>query len=130
MKYMDSEQQGKCHAIIHSASAAAAGVGAGLAQLPCSDSLVIVPIQVTMTIGLGRVFGIELTESAAKAAVVAGTGTTVGRMLSQVLIGWIPGVGNGINAATAASVTETLGWMLAKDFARQAAYASNVLESG
>lgn len=121
MSCITSEQQAKCHAIIHGASAAAAGVGAGLAQLPCSDSLVIVPIQVTMTIGLGRVFGIELTESAAKAAVAAGAGTTVGRMLAQVLVGWIPGWGNALNATTAASVTEALGWMLAEDFAKQSA---------
>ena len=55
----------ECHAIIHAASASASAIGAGLAQLPCSDTAVITPIQLTMTIALGRVHGLELSESAA-----------------------------------------------------------------
>lgn len=121
MSHINAEQRAKCHAIIHSASASAGAVGAGLAQIPGSDNAVIVPIQIGMTIGLGRVFGIELSESAAKAAVASAAGTTVGRCISQVLVGWIPGVGNAINAGTAAALTESLGWMLAEDFARRAA---------
>ena len=45
----------------------------------------------------------------------------MGRTASQVLIGWIPGVGNVINACTAATITETIGWLLAEDFAKEAA---------
>lgn len=33
-----------------------------------------------------------------------------GRGISQVLVGWIPGYGNAINATTAAAVTEAIGW--------------------
>ena len=73
MSNMTSSQRSKCHAIIHSASASAGAVGAGLAQIPCSDNMIITPIQLTMTIALGRVFGIELTESAAKASLASST---------------------------------------------------------
>lgn len=121
MRYMNARQRGKCHAIIHAASASAGAVGAGLAQVPCSDNAVITPIQLTMTIALGRVFGLELTDSAASASLASFAGAAVGRTASQVLIGWLPGVGNIVNACTAASVTEALGWLLAKDFARQQA---------
>lgn len=121
MRYMNARQRGQCHAIIHAASASAGAVGAGLAQVPCSDNAVITPIQLTMTIALGRVFGLELTDSAASASLASFAGATVGRTASQVLIGWLPGVGNIVNACTAASVTEALGWLLAKDFARQQA---------
>jgi uncharacterized protein (DUF697 family) len=120
MSCINPEQYAACHGIIHTASAAAAATGAGLAQLPCSDNAVITPIQLTMTIALGRVFDLELTESAAKAAMVSVAGASIGRTLSQVLVGWIPGLGNVINAATAAGITETMGWLLAEDFARQA----------
>lgn len=123
MSCINRELYAACHGVIHSASAAAAATGAGLAQLPCSDNAVITPIQLAMTIALGRVFGMELTESAAKAAMVSMAGASVGRTLSQVLVGWIPGLGNAINAVTAAGVTETLGWLLAEDFARQTACA-------
>ena len=121
MRYMDSDQQIKCHGIIHTASVAAGGVGAGLAQIPCSDNAVITPIQLAMTISLGNVFGIDLSESTAKAAIASVAGATIGRTASQVFLGWIPGLGNAINAVTAAAVTEGLGWTLAEHFAAQAA---------
>ena len=38
---MDRIKKRKCHTVIHSASAAAAGVGSGLAQIPGSDSPVL-----------------------------------------------------------------------------------------
>ena len=121
MSYMTSEQSIKCHGIIHSASLAAGGVGAGLAQIPCSDNAIITPIQLTMAISLGAVFGISLSNSSAEAKVASIAGATVGRTVSQVLIGWVPGLGNIINASTAAAITEALGWALAEHFAAQAA---------
>lgn len=119
MSYIRSEHQAQCHAIIHSASASAGAVGGGLAQIPGSDSVPIVALQTTMTIALGRVFGLELTDSMARAAMAGVATTTVGRALSQFLVGWIPVAGNIINAGTAISVTEALGWALAEDFARE-----------
>ena len=113
-------QENNCHAISHAASAAAGGVGAGLAQVPLADNAVITPIQLTMTISLGQVFGIDLTQSAAKAAIGSASASMVGKTIVNLLVGWIPGVGNAINAGTAAAVTEALGWTLANDFARQA----------
>lgn len=115
---MTADQRSKCHAIIHTASASAAAVGAGLAQLPGSDNAAITPIQLAMTVSLGAVFGIQLTQSAA-AALASVAAATVGRAVSQVLVGWIPGLGNAINASTAAALTESVGWLLAKEFAGQ-----------
>ena len=113
---MTDEQTIAVNAAIHTASAAAAAIGAGLAQLPGSDSLALIPIQTTMVIAIGKAFGKTLDQSAAKAAVGTATATLVGRGVSQVLLGWIPGVGNFLNAATAAGVTEALGWLIANDF--------------
>lgn len=116
---MTNDQKIKCNAIIHTASAAAAGVGAGLAQVPGSDNALLTPIQLTMTISLGKVFDIELTETTAKAAIASVAASIIGRTLTQFLVGWIPGVGNAINATTAAGLTEAMGWTLAEDFAKQ-----------
>lgn len=113
---MTKEQKRKCKAIIHTASTAAAGIGAGLAQVPGSDNALITPIQLTMTISLGKVFGISLGEASAKAALGSIAASTVGRTASQILIGWVPVMGNLINATTAAGLTETLGWIIAKEF--------------
>ena len=121
---MTESQTIACNAAIHTASAACAAVGAGLAQIPCSDNLIITPIQLTMTVSLAKVFGLELAEGAAEAAVASATAATAGRALSQVGIGWFPGLGNIINAITAASLTEAIGWIIANDFDRRAARES------
>lgn len=113
------QQCKKCHSIIHVSSAAAATVASGLAQLPTSDCTIIVPIQVAMVISLGSVFGIELTKSAARATLASATSTFIGRSISQFLLGWIPVLGNILNATTAAGVTEVFGWAIANDFANQ-----------
>jgi uncharacterized protein (DUF697 family) len=44
-------------------------------------------------------------------------GKIVARTATQWFIGWIPGIGNGVNAATAFGLTETMGWMVAEEFA-------------
>ena len=68
---MNAKQKKECHTIIHTASVAAGGVGAGWHN-PGSDNAVITPIQLTMTISLGRVFGKSLSEASAKAALFSG----------------------------------------------------------
>lgn len=118
---MTNKQKIACNSIIHSASAAAAAVGAGLAQIPLSDNAILVPIQTGMVIGLASVFGHDISEGAAKAAVASAAATVVGRGISQFLVGWIPGVGNVINGSTAAALTEAIGWIVAKDFANHPA---------
>ena len=115
-KLMTKKQKSKCNLIIHAASTSAAGIGAGLAQLPGSDNAIITPIQLAMTISLGKVFGLTMDESSAKAALASATAATIGRAASQALIGWLPGAGNIINATTAAAITESVGWIIAKEF--------------
>jgi uncharacterized protein (DUF697 family) len=115
---MTSAQKEKCQFIIHGASSASAGIAAGLAQLPIADHILLVPIQIGMIVALGKVFGVELTEATAKGVALSMAGMQIGRGLSQVLVGWIPGVGNVINSATAGALTETMGWAVAKRFER------------
>ena len=108
---MTNKQKLECNAIIHTASISAGAIGAGLAQ---------VPIQMGMAVLLAQVFGISLNSTVAKATCASAAAATMGRTASQVLCGWIPGVGNVINAGTAATVTEAIGWVIAHDFERQA----------
>jgi len=113
---MTQDQEDKCHAIIHSAAGSGALAAAGLAQVPGADNLVLVGIEAAMIIALGAVFEIAIDESIAKSFIAGYAGTLVGRGISQFLVGWIPGVGNAINASTAAAVIEGLGWAAVKDF--------------
>jgi len=116
---MTNKEKNACHAIIHSHAAGASAVAAGLAQVPDVDNGPLFAIEVAMTIELGAVFGISLTKNAATAALSGVVGTAVGRTISQFLIGWMPGIGNAVNAATAASVVEAIGWGVAKKFEAQ-----------
>ena len=43
-------------------------------------------------------------------------GQMLGKGVANVLVGWIPGIGNAINASVAAGLTETIGWAAAKMF--------------
>lgn len=113
---LTEDQKIKCNSIIHTASVAAGGVGTGLAQIPLSDNAVITPIQITMITSLGAVFGIRVTEGVAKGIIGGSLASIVGRGVVQVLVGWIPVVGNAINTATAAGITEAIGWMAVAHF--------------
>jgi uncharacterized protein (DUF697 family) len=114
--HLTEDQKIKCNGIIHTASVAAGGVGTGLAQIPLSDNAVITPIQITMITSLGAVFGIRVTEGVAKGIIGGAAASIIGRGVVQILVGWIPGVGNVINTATAAGITEAIGWMAVAHF--------------
>lgn len=113
---MPDDIKKKCHAIIHSAAVSTGAVGTGMAQIPLADNAVITPIQIGMIISLGKVFGLRITEGVANGVIASCAATIAGRGITQVLWGWIPGLGNAINTATAAGLTEAVGWVAAKQF--------------
>lgn len=107
----------ECHTAIHTASVSVTPVAGGLAQLPCSDAFVITPIQITMVIAIGNIFDIRIGEAAAKSLIGGFATALAGRTASQILLGWIPGVGNAVNVLTAVSLTEAIGWGAVDHFA-------------
>lgn len=112
---MTKEQQKKCHTIIHASSVLCGAVGAGLAQLPMADAVPISAVQIAMIVALGKVFDRSIEEGAAKGMLMSQLATMTGRAVSSTLVGWIPVLGNLINAGTASGITETIGWAIAKD---------------
>ena len=117
---MNADEKSKCGRIIHTASVAAGGIGFGGSLLPGSDTIPITAIQIGLIISLGAVFGREITETAAKSLIGGFIAATTGRTISQFIVGWIPGIGQIINAVTGGSITEALGWYVAKRFAEEA----------
>lgn len=112
---LDSRDK-KCHTIIHGAATAAGVAGAGLAQIPLADTIPITTIQIGMIIGIGEVFGVKLTEGAAKGLIAGFATSVVGRQMAGLLVGWIPGIGNAIKAGTAGALTEAIGWAAVTHF--------------
>jgi uncharacterized protein (DUF697 family) len=72
-----------------------------------------------MVVGIAQQHKVSLTKTAAADLVLTFAAAMAGRGLSQVLVGWIPGFGNAINAVTAASITEAIGWAADAYFADQ-----------
>jgi len=105
---MTKEQKKKCAAIINSANVAAERTE--LDQGAGGDNLVIMPILLTMTISLGKVFDVSLDEASAKTVLVLAASA------SQMLVEWDLGIGHVINATTDVGMTETLGWVIANEF--------------
>ncbi len=125
---LSSKEQKLCHGIIHSASGSAAAVGAGLAQLPLADNAVITPIQITMIISLGKVFDQNITKTIAQSLLGGFVANFVGRGVAQAAIGWVPAIGNVTNAVTAATITESIGW-LSVDYFYKARYLDKDVEA-
>lgn len=123
------DQRKKCNAIIHSHSALCGGVGTGMAQIPLADNAVITPIQIAMIIELGVVFNQNISKTIAQSILSGASASLIGRGASQVLFGWIPGVGNAINTATAAGLTEVIGWMAVDRFSKEKFYDDSIKEN-
>lgn len=118
--HMPKELRKKCHFAIHTASSAA--MAAGALPIPMSDAVPITAAQIAMIVALGKIFDLSLSQAAAKS--IAGVAMTqgAGRAIFTNILKAIPGAGTiagaVIGAATAASLTEALGWVVADDFYR------------
>lgn len=102
--------QTKISSIIHGAATAAGAIGAGMAQAPGSDCIPLVALQGTMIVSIGAEYGVVATQQTAATIIGTYTATNAGRAAAQFLAGWMPAFGNAINAATAAALTEAIGW--------------------
>ena len=79
----------------------------------------LMALQVAMIVTIGHEHGQEITKTHAKSLLLTLPAGYGGRAISQFLIGWIPGFGNVINATTAASITEAVGWAADAYFRQQ-----------
>ena len=131
--HMPKEIEKKCHAAIHTAAAGAAAAGA--IPLPLSDAVPITASQIAMIVALGKVFGITLSQAAAKSVASVAITQQTGRAVFANILKAIPGagvvVGSVVGATTAATLTEALGWIVADDFFRMAngENPENILET-
>lgn len=102
--------------IIHVASGTAGA--AGLIPIPFSDALAIAPIQAGMIYKMNDAFGVKMKDSVAASLITGLLGVTavvqVGRTLVNGLLRFIPVVGSVAGGATAAVITEGIGFAYLK----------------
>jgi uncharacterized protein (DUF697 family) len=113
---MPKELLTKCHAIIHSATVLSGAAGA--LPIPFSDAIPIGAAQITMIVSLGKVFKIPVSKSVAENIIGVGLATQGGRFVFANISKLLPYYGSVVGAATAVTITEALGWMVADDFYR------------
>lgn len=114
------DQDKRCAAIIHSASAAAA-TAAAATVIPGSDSVAIAPVQIAMITALADEFEVHWSDAAVRSTLYATLGTMVGRGGANLVLRWVPVYGNLVRAAVAVSVTQGLGWAVVKKLRRDGA---------
>ncbi|MGN8423098.1 YcjF family protein [Helicobacter pylori] len=106
----------ECKTIIHVASGAAGA--AGLIPIPFSDALAIAPIQAGMIYKMNDAFGMDLDKSVGASLVAGLLSVTavaqVGRTLVNGFLKFIPVVGSVAGGATAAVITEGIGFAYLK----------------
>jgi uncharacterized protein (DUF697 family) len=120
---MTDTENSRCHKIIHSASVAAGGVGA-IGVFPLSDAIPLAAIQLKMIHSLAKVFGLNLTDEAARATLAVAAAAAGGRQLTKLFTCWMPVFGSLVSASTAAGITEAIGWTIASEFDREARRAA------
>jgi Uncharacterized protein/domain associated with GTPases len=114
---MTEKKRNECHVIIHKTSIAGASIAASMAQIPGTDLMPLTGIMISMTIELGIIFGLKLTESEAKSIVGSLLSPSItGRGITQFTLGWIPIIGNILNSSTAMRIITKLGWEVANNF--------------
>ncbi|WRE84818.1 DUF697 domain-containing protein [Helicobacter pylori] len=106
----------KCKTIIHVASGAAGA--AGLIPIPFSDALAIAPIQAGMIYKMNDAFEVSLGKSATPTFITEISSVIalaqVGRTLVNGFLKFIPVVGSVAGGATAAVITEGIGFAYLK----------------
>ncbi|GAA8394393.1 hypothetical protein HpNP4_10800 [Helicobacter pylori] len=106
----------ECKTIIHVASGAAGA--AGLIPIPFSDALAIAPIQAGMIYKMNDAFGVDLDKTLATSLITGLLGVTavaqVGRTIVNGFLKFIPIVGSISGSATAAIITEGIGFAYLK----------------
>ncbi len=123
MAYMTEEQRNKCHAIIHTASVTAGGIGVATAKVPVpgAGSAALVPVQAAMIVSLGVVFHVSLDKSVATTILSEVIASQAGKAIANTALGFvggkIPFAGEAISGTVAAGMTESLGWLIADNFA-------------
>ena len=116
---MTESQHRSCERIIHLSAVAAVGSAAALSQMPGADNVALVGIIGKMVINLSDVFDVSLEHSAVelgKSVLKQFAGTIAARIATQWIVGWLPFVGNAVNAATMSGLVEYIGWVMADNF--------------
>lgn len=97
--------------IIHGFAVAHAATAFALAQTMVGDEIALTLLTIAMIECIARANDRKWGVGEALAVMGVIAGTYIGTRLGVTLIKWVPGLGNGANAAATFTTTEILGWL-------------------
>jgi uncharacterized protein (DUF697 family) len=103
------ESSEEARGAIHSASVAAAALGAVLSPIPLADEIALVPLYAWLTTRIGRAHGLETRQIPWRPLAKTAALGLAARAGLNLTVGFVPGVAALANAATAAALTELYG---------------------
>jgi uncharacterized protein (DUF697 family)/GTP-binding protein EngB required for normal cell division len=112
-----SSKKEAAYKIVKAASITVA-TSAGFNPLPMSDSLLIMPQQIAMSVKISKIFGFDSFGENAKALLQSQLVSLAGKQLVTSLTKFIPIAGQVINASVAGSMTFALGTALIEIYAK------------
>lgn len=100
------------------AASASAAAATGAIPIPCSDAIILAPIQIGMIASISVTFGLNIEAGFLSTIISSAAGVTgatlLGRHIVSNLFKLVPGagsvIGGTISAATAAALTTAMGW--------------------
>lgn len=94
-------------------TASNAGIAAIMAQAPGADEFVLSSVEVVMATHIfNKIYGFGLDKTALKSLAAGVSGAYVGSRIfkgASKFFTWVPGIGNGLNAAVAGTTTAAIG---------------------
>lgn len=108
------------HTIVHAFSTVSAGIGAGLAELPSTDTQVLMSVQATMIMALAERYSIDLNRTAAAELVLTLGASMVGKKATRSIRNRFQRAPRLVNALAAATITQAIGWAAVAWFRRRA----------
>ena len=101
--------------IINNSAITSASAAAALAQTSFSglDNALILPVIVSMIINLVKLYDFSIEKAAATALAGEFLKPAIGSvMATKALIGWVPIIGNAVNASLTFNATKIIGWAI------------------
>ncbi|MGZ4953729.1 MAG: hypothetical protein ACXV8Q_01335 [Methylobacter sp.] len=112
----DEERRAKATKIIDGIAKTAATTTAVFSQVPGMGAATLTKLYLEMVNKIASLFNRQLESQAARTLVLAGCKRYATAILEKSVVGWIPLVGNAINAKMTFDLTKNVGWFFYDHF--------------
>jgi len=107
---LDQERKAKATKIIDDIAQTAATLTAVFSQIPGMGVATLTKLYLEMLAKIAALFNQELESQAARSLVLTGCNRYATAIFQKSVLGWIPLIGNAVNAKMTYDLTKNIGW--------------------